>query len=337
MHEQLLTAIGKAIIAAGLIGFPFYYLGIPLILGYLVAGVLLGPHLGFGIIQKADDIFHISELGLVLLMFILGLEINLKKLLKTGRAVFVTGASQIVGTFALGLAFFYLFGYNKDLDLIYLAVACSLSSTLIVVKILSDQMDLNSVPSRITLGILVLQDLFAIGFLALQPSLSNLAFSSFLFSPGNVIVLVLTAWVFARFVLPQVFRKASQQPELMLILAMGWCFAVCALANYFNLSVEMGALVAGVAIATFPYHLDVAAKIASLRDFFITLFFVSLGLQIPVPTFEVIELTGLIIVFIFLSRFLTIYPVLYKLGYANRASLLPTINLSQISEFLFES
>jgi hypothetical protein len=114
---------------------------------------------------------------------------------------------------------------------------------------------------------------------------------------------------------------------------MAWCFGICGLANYLKLSLEMGALIAGVSIASFPYHLDIAAKISSLRDFFITLFFVSLGMQVPVPTFEVISLSLLITFFVYLSRTLTIFPVLYFLKYGNRASLLPALNLSQLSEF----
>lgn len=333
MQDELLPSIGKAIIGAGLIGLPFYYLGIPLILAYLIAGVLLGPQMGIGLIEDSKSIAHISEIGLVLLMFILGLEINLKKLLQTGKAVFVTGIVQIVVTSVLALLYFQFFYDSQNFELIYLAIVVTLSSTLIVVKILSDQMDLDSVPSRITLGILVIQDLFAVGFLALQPNLSDLELNSLFISFSKVLILVLSAWIFAKYILPMVFNKSGRQPELMLILALGWCFAACGFANYLNLSLEMGALVAGISIASFPYHVDIAAKIASLRDFFITLFFVSLGLQIPLPTFPVLKLSLLIVILIYISRFITIYPTLYKLKYANRASLLPTINLSQLSEF----
>ncbi len=334
MQGHLLADIGKAIIAAGIVGLPSYFIGIPLILAYLLAGVIIGPHLGFGLIQDANSISNLSEIGLVLLMFILGLEINLKKLLQTGKTVLLSGAIQIVGCLFLALAFFGLFAESMEgYRLVYLTVACSLSSTLIVVKILSDQMDLDSIPSRITLGVLVLQDLFAIGFLALQPNLSDLNPYALLVSGSKVGLLVLISWILARFVLPLIFKKAGRQPELMLILAMTWCFAMCGIASYLGLSLEMGALIAGISIASFPYHLDVAAKISSLRDFFITLFFVGLGLQIPMPSLDVIKLSGLVISFVLVSRVITIYPVLHRMGYANRASLLPAINLSQLSEF----
>ena len=119
----------------------------------------------------------------------------------------------------------------------------------------------------------------------------------------------------------------------MLVVAVAWCFAMAGLASLLHLSLEMGALVAGVSIASFPYQADVAAKVSSLRDFFVTLFFVSLGLQIPLPTAPVITMAGAMILFALVSRLLTIFPTQYFMRYGNRASLVPALNLSQVSEF----
>ncbi len=332
--DHFLPDIGKAVVGAAVLGLPAFYLRVPLLLAYLVAGVLLGPHLGFGFIKNAESIATLSEIGLVLLMFILGLEIDIRKLMQAGRAVLINGMTQFLGCAALAYLFFKFLGYGTgSFELIYLAVACSLSSTLIVVKILSDQMDLDALPSRITLGILVIQDLWAIGFLALQPNLGNLSAMALLVSLSKVGLLVFTSWLLARYVLGFIFAKAGKHPEVMLISAMAWCFVMCGFADALTLSLEMGALVAGIAIASFPYHLDIVAKISSLRDFFITLFFVGLGLQIPQPSIAVIELAGFVLVFVMLSRLLTVFPVLHSMRYGNRASLLPALNLSQLSEF----
>lgn len=336
MNEHLLIDIGKSIFAAALFGVPAYFLGIPLIIAYITAGVVLGSRLGIGTIASPENISVLSEIGLVLLLFILGLEIDLRKLMQAGRAVLLNGALQFIGCAVLAYGFFLPYTANSDLgtfSLLYLAIACSLSSTLVVIKILSDKLNLNSLPSRITIGILVIQDIWAIGFLALQPNLQKLDVLTLLISVSKVVVLVATAWFFARYLLPRVFRRIAKQPELMLIVSMGWCFGLCGVADQLKLSLEMGALVAGVSVASFPYHLDVAAKISSLRDFFISLFFVGLGLQVPMPTADVITLAALISIFIWISRFLTIYPVLHYLGYGNRSSVLPAINLSQLSEF----
>jgi Kef-type K+ transport system membrane component KefB len=337
VHEQhLLADIGLAIIGAGLMGLLAYFARLPLLLAYIAAGALLGPHLGFGLIRDAESISTIAEIGLVLLLFILGLEIDLRRLLQAGKAVLLNGVVQFLGCALLALGFFAALGYGRGggrFDLVYLAVACSLSSTLVVVKILSDRLELESLTSRITIGVLVIQDLWAISFLAVQPNLAQLKPALLLRSLGSVAVLVGVAWGLARYALPGLFRRAGKVPELMLILAMSWAFAMCGLADQLHLSMEMGALVAGVAIASFPYQTDVAAKVSSLRDFFITLFFVALGLQIPVPTAPVLKLALAVFAFVQLSRLLTVFPVLYGLRYGNRASLVPALNLAQLSEF----
>lgn len=334
MQVHLLEDIGKSVIAAGAIGVPAYYLKIPLILAYIAGGILIGPYLGFGFIRDDDSIAGISEIGLVLLMFILGLEINLKKLFEMGRAVLFTGAVQITGTVLLSLVFFSTVYFSRfNYDVVYVAIALTLSSTLIVVKILSDEMDLDSLPSRITLGLLILQDFFAVAFLAIQPNLSNIDSTSILISMARVLTLVLVSGLVARYILPALLKSVSKHAELLLILAMAWCFAMCGFANTLHLSMEMGALIAGISIASFPYHLDVAAKIISLRDFFITLFFVSLGLKIPLPNATTIELALLMTLMVFTTRIVTIFPTLHRLGFANRVSLLTAVNLSQISEF----
>ena len=339
MEHHLLVDIGKGIIGAGILGFLSHYLKLPLILAYIIAGVLLGQQIGFGLITSGESIHVIAEIGLIFLMFILGLEIDLKKLMQAGKAVFVNGVTQFLICFFLGLLVFTVLSklnifsnFGKYANL-YIAIACSLSSTLIVIKLLSDRMELDTLPSRITVGILVIQDLWAIVFLAIQPNLNNLQVMGILTSFGKIIILVVAAWAIARFILPYIFAQAAKQTELMLILAMTWCFGICGLADYLKLSREMGALVAGVCIAAFPYHAELASKISSLRDFFLSLFFVSLGLQIPLPTLPIILMSGVLVVFIYINRILSIFPILNLMQYGNRTSLTPAINLSQLSEF----
>ena len=179
-------------------------------------------------------------------------------------------------------------------DALYLTIACALSSTVIIVKVLYEKRELDTLPGRITLGVLVLQDIFAILFLAVQPSLANLQISVILLSVGRVGVLVATALVLSRYVLPQLFHQIARRPELILLGALAWCFLIGEIAERLHLSREMGSLVAGVSLSTFPYALDVTAKVTTLRDFFITLFFVALGMTIPIPTLSVIWLALII-------------------------------------------
>lgn len=334
--HSLLTDVALSILGATALGLPAYLLRLPLVLAYLAAGLILGPSLGLSLVQNPQSIATLSEIGLVLLMFILGLEIDLRKLMRAGRAVMINGVTQFAGCAALAAGMFYLLGYQNrghDYTLTYLAIVGSLSSTLVVVKILSDRLELDLMTSRITLGILVLQDLWAISFLALQPKLNQLAMDTIFLSLAKAVFLIGASWLMARYVLPHIFQKIGKQPELVLVAAMGWCFGISGLAGVMQLSREMGALVAGISIASFPYHTDIAAKITSLRDFFITLFFVALGMQIPSPTAHVLTLAGWLTFFVVFSRLLTVSPVLMFLGYGSRGSLVPAINLGQMSEF----
>ncbi len=154
-----------------------------------------------------------------------------------------------------------------------------------------------------------------------------------LISVARVGVLVATALVLSRYVLPRLFHQIARRPELILLGALAWCFLIGEIAEKLHLSREMGSLVAGVSLSTFPYALDVTAKVTTLRDFFITLFFVALGMTIPIPTSSVIVLALMIAAFTVVSRVVTTFTPLYLMKQGLRASLLPAINLAQISEF----
>jgi Kef-type K+ transport system membrane component KefB/voltage-gated potassium channel Kch len=307
----------------------------PLILAYLVAGFILGPS-GLRWIESEHSISTIAELGLIFMLFMIGLEIDLKKIVRAGGVILMTSAVQILGSFALALAFFIAIGLTLGegrFDALYAAAAVSLSSTVIIVKVLYDKFELDTLPGRVTLGVLVMQDLFAILFLALQPSLDNLHIDVVLLSVVRVGALLAVVMLISRFTLPHLFKLIARMPELVLVGALAWCFAAAEFAAALGLSREMGALVAGVSLSTFPYALDVTAKVTSLRDFFITLFFVALGMTIPLPTGTVVGLALTVAGFTLVSRFVTVFPPLYAMRQGLRASLLPAINLAQISEF----
>ena len=335
MHADILLQISVAVVAATILAFAAKWTRQPLILAYIAAGVIVGTTEGFGWVHT-EDIEPISELGLILLLFMIGLEIDLKKLKKSGAAVLATGAGQFIICVALGLGFFPLIGFRFTADNfapVYLAVACALSSTMIVVKLLYDKFELDTAAGRVTLGILVFQDIWAILFLAIQHDLKNPAPTLLLLSLVKGIAVVALALALSRYVLPSLFRSISKVPELMLIGALGWCFGISMLAAQVGLSREMGALIAGVALSTFPYNLDVVAKIISLRDFFITLFFVSLGTKITRPTLQLVLISLGVSVFLMASRFLSITPILRRFQMGNRVSFIPALNLGQISEF----
>lgn len=334
MHE-LIGDITLSILFAWVLGLLAHFSRQPLILAYLVAGFFIGPF-GMGWVKSQESIATISELGLIFMLFMIGLEIDLKKIIRAGPVILIAAGGQLIGGCLLGVLFFMGIGLSLGsgaFDALYLTVACALSSTVIIVKVLYEKRELDTVPGRITLGVLVLQDIFAILFLAVQPSLDNLQVSVILISIARVAALVATALVLSRYVLPKLFHQIARRPELILLGALAWCFLIGEIAEKLHLSREMGSLVAGVSLSTFPYALDVTAKVTTLRDFFITLFFVALGMTIPIPNGSVIALALVIAAFTVASRLVTTFVPLHLMKQGLRTSLLPAINLAQISEF----
>lgn len=334
MHE-LIRDITLCILFAWMLGLLAHFSRQPLILAYLIAGFCIGPF-GAGWVHSQESISVISELGLIFMLFMIGLEIDLKKIVRAGKVILFAAGGQLLGGCLLGVLFFVGIGLSLGgghFDAVYLCVACALSSTVIIVKVLYEKRELDTLPGRITLGVLVLQDIFAILFLAVQPSLANLQARVILLSIGRVAVLVTAALLVSRYVLPRLFHQIARRPELILLGALAWCFLVAETAERLSLSREMGALIAGVSLSTFPYALDVTAKVTTLRDFFITLFFVALGMTIPIPGLSVIGLALMIAAFTIVSRLVTTFTPLYLMKQGLRASLLPALNLAQISEF----
>ncbi|MGE5151531.1 MAG: cation:proton antiporter [Rhodospirillaceae bacterium] len=335
-HQDLLSSIGLCIsIAAGL-AFVANRLRQPLLLAYLLAGVLIGPQIGLGLITDQESIRTVSEIGLILLLFIIGLEMDLHKLLAAGRPVILAGLLQFPLCVALGLLFFLPFGFrigNGDFGLLYMAICLAMSSTMIVVKLLYDKFELDTLPGRITLGVLIFQDIWAIVVLGVQPNLLDPQIALLAGSLLKGALLVAASLIISKTVLPSLFRAVAKVPELVLIGSLAWCFVVSGAADAAGLSREMGALIAGVSISTFPYNLDVVAKVVSIRDFFVTLFFVALGIQIPMPTANVIGLALVASLFLLASRLIVVFPILRAVKLGHRASLLPAINLAQMSEF----
>src|SRR5450432_1889363 len=332
MEHGLVTDIAICIIAAWIVAVGSQVARQPLLLAYLVAGFAIGPH-GFKFITNASDIQTISEIGLSLLLFMIGLEIDLKKMLSAGRVISLTAGIQILGCVFIGWLVFGVIGPTANsLEALYLAVAAAMSSTIIIVKILYDKRELETLAGRITLGVLVLQDIATILFLAVQPNLKNPAIGPLAHAFGSVILLLAVAFLASRFVLPPVFKFIARLPELVLVGALAWCFALAGFADYLKLSSAMGALIAGMMISTFPYTLDVVAKVTSLRDFFVTLFFVGLGLAIPMPTWSYMLWTVFFCLILIGSRFATVFPALYCMRQGYRVSLLPAVNLCQVSE-----
>ena len=334
--HHLLQDIGVAVLTATVLGLLAHWTRQPIILGYLIAGALIGPTIGFGLIKDKASIDIISEIGLILLLFIIGLELNVKALIAAGRQLLVAGFGQFLVCAGLGVGLFAALGYGltgSSSDGLYLALMCGLSSTAVVVKLLYDKGELDTLAGRMTLGILVIQDIYAVFILAFQPNFANPTAGPILKAIGGTFVLMAAGFLISKYLLRKVFSSIAKAPEMVVAVSIGWCAAVAAGAGALHLSKEMGALIAGLTISAFPYSVHVTAKTLPLRDFFLTLFFVSLGMQIIRPEWQMVGLVLGVVGFVIASRFLSVYPLLVLSGAGRRTAFITSLNLAQISEF----
>jgi Kef-type K+ transport system membrane component KefB len=350
--SPLVADLGLCLVAAGVLAIAFVRLRIPAIAALLGAGVVLGPA-GLEVIQDRASIDTIANLGLTLLLFVIGLEVNLSSLLASGRPLVVTGLIQV--PLSLGVAFAAFLGIGLTgwgavsgvYPALYLGVACAFSSTLLVVKYLQEHLLLDTVAGRLCVGLLIFQDIWAIVFLALQPSFANPSVTPIVLTFLGTAVVGVIAAVVARAVLSRAFHIVARSPELVVTVALGWCFGVGLfganlgrVANAVGIhadiavSMEMGALIAGATIATSPYAYEVVSRVIHLRDFFVTLFFVGLGMSIPVPDgASVLALAAIVAVVSILVRLLVFLPVLYVTGLDRRNAVDVSAKLAQVSEF----
>lgn len=350
--SQLVEELGLCVLAAGILSALFERLRIPTIAALLVAGVLLGPN-ALGLIESATNIETIANLGLTLLLFVIGLEVNPRTLLGSGRTLLLTGALQVPLTVLAAYGIFLALApvLSPHLEgrytVLYFALASAFSSTLLVVRYLQDRRLLDTVSGRLAVGLLIFQDVWAIVILALQPSFESPQFAPIVLTFVGIGLLVALAALGARFLLPKAFSIVAKAPELVVLVALAWCFAVgltgahlgdlIALAQVevqISVSLEMGALIAGMTIASHPYHHEVAAKVSNLRDFFVTLFFVALGMSIPIPDgSHAIALAIVLALVAILVRLLIFFPVFYFTGLDRNNAIDASTKLAQISEF----
>jgi Kef-type K+ transport system membrane component KefB len=350
--SHLVADLGLCLVVAGLLSVVFVKLRFPVIAALLGAGVVLGPA-GLEAINDRASIDTIANLGLTLLLFVIGLEVNLQSLLASGRVLVLTGLVQVPLTLAVGFGAFFLVGLSGwalvhgVYPALYFGVACSFSSTLLVVKYLHEHLKLDTVGGRLCVGLLIFQDVWAIVFLALQPSFSNPSIAPILLTFAGTVLIAGLATGFARLLLSRAFQVVARSPELVVTVALGWCFGVAltgaklsallallGLNIEVSVSMEMGALIAGATIATSPYAYEVVARVVHLRDFFVTLFFVGLGMSIPVPDgVSVLALAALIALVTIALRYLVFLPLLYVAGLDRRNSVAVSTQLAQVSEF----
>jgi Kef-type K+ transport system membrane component KefB len=353
---SLVHDIGISLLAAGLLGVIFTKLKIPTIAAPLVAGVLIGP-IGIGQVTDPENIDTIAQLGFILLLFLIGLEIDFKKILGSGKAIIVTGLLQYPLTILFGVLItklMLMLGIGGTLLAesthapLYMGVVIAGSSTLLVVKLFQEHFELDTVPGRLALGILIFQDIWVIIAILIQPNLQNPDIGLIAMSFLGIFLLSLITVIAAMSLVGRAFNWIAKTPEMTLMGALAWCFIVVFIgtnidtffeATYgknFHMSVGSGmaALIAGASIANLPSSTEIITKVSTVKDFFITLFFVALGVSIPMPeSADVIILAVVLAILAIVARQLIFFPLFYWSGVDQRNAQVSSVRLAQISEF----
>ncbi|MFH1064204.1 MAG: cation:proton antiporter [Candidatus Woesearchaeota archaeon] len=326
---EIFFEIGLLVIFAGIGTYLASLIKQPLIPAYILSGVLVGN--AFGLVTNGELISNLSEIGIAFLLFMVGLEMEFKKLKDIGTVSSVAGTLQIAAVFGLGYLVTRLIGFSK-MEAIYLSVVIALSSTMLVIKILSDNMETNTIHGRLAIGILIVQDIFAIVALSYLASVSDVALG-FVFFAKLAAVLIAGA-VLSKFVFPHVFSFAAKSREVLLGVSLSVCFMFALVFHSLGLSITIGAFVAGVLLANLPYNLEIVSKVKTLRDFFAILFFTSLGMQLNLGSVSsmLLPLTALLLLVV-VAKPILIYFTLVVLGHKSRTAFITATSLAQISEF----
>lgn len=344
--ETFIDELGLIVVAATLFAFLARRIGMPSIVAYLLAGLALGPVTG--LVRQSAALALISEIGIALLLFLVGLELSFHKIKDVGRVAVVAGIGQVVFTALGGYALCWLLGFGV-MEAVFLAVGLTFSSTVVVVKLLDEKGELNSLYGRIAVGIFLVQDLVAIIILTFLAGLGggagggrevsmNLAAvaGGLARAFGGMILLLAVALLAARYVLPKPFAWSARRPEVLLIWSLSWCFALVLAAHTLHLSLEIGAFLAGISLAQLPYNEDLHRRVHPLMNFCIAVFFVLLGVKMEIaaaaaewPTVTVLSL------FVLLGNPAIFVWIIGRMGYGLRTTFYTSVTVAQISEFSF--
>lgn len=335
--DSLFFEIGVVIIAASVVGVIGYYLKQPLVLAYIIAGILLGSQ-GLGIIENQHVLDVLAELGIMFMLFLIGMEMNVSRLKDLGRVSLIVGVGQML--FSAGAAF--IIGLSLGFTLIesvYLSLLLAISSTVVVVKFLSDKQDIKSLYGQISIGVLIVQDIIAVLALMVLAGFQTTGGTqeidlyhllSILFKGIGVTFFALSG---VR-LLKHLYAHIARSHELLILFSLSWCFLIVLLSQYLGFSIEIGAFIAGVSLANLPYTFEINMKARVLRDFFITIFFVALGTKLVFSALGALFLPLILfIILVVLGMPLMIMILMGVSGYDKKTSFLAALALGNISEF----
>lgn len=341
--DNLFVELAAVMAGAGIIAYLVRFLKQPSIIAYIITGLIIGP-LGLFQIHHGEIFSGLSEIGITLLLFMVGLDLDVSQLKRIGKSAVIVGVGQIIFTCLSAFVLLNLIGFDSTVAW-YIALAMTFSSTIIVVKLLSEKRDLQSLYGKLAIGIFLMQDVVAIFLLIFLSSLSPGLDSPFAsFGVGGQIILTMAKAFIAgvvvitlsKYIFPKIIKTIEQSDELVLLFALAWSLG---LASFFSLpligfNAAIGGFVAGLALANSGVQHQMSSRIKPIRDFFIIIFFIVLGAGVGISSLSAAIVPALIIsVFVLIVKPLIVMIILGLMGYKPRVSFMSGITVAQISEF----
>lgn len=333
---NIFSEITLIIFIASVLSILFRFLKQPPLLAYILAGIIIGPFGNFQL-QGQELLRTLGELGIAFLLFTIGLELRLSDLKSVGRIALITGTAQILFTSVIGYIISIALGFSQIASL-YIAIALTFSSTIIIVKLLSDKKDLQSLYGKISVGFLLVQDFFAILLLIFLSSFSAgeaSALGMFLSLLKGILLFSLVLFL-SKNIFPKILDKIATSSETLFLFSIAWALGLAALVASppLGFSIEIGGFLAGLALANTSENFQILGKIRPLRDFFITIFFVFLGMSMSFSSISNVWIPILLFsAFVLIGNPLIVMTIMGVMGYRKRTSFLAGLTVAQISEF----
>lgn len=340
LHVSQFYELTAILVLAAVVGFVGLLFRQPMIVSFIAVGVLAGPS-GLAIVQSPEHIELLAELGVAVLLFLVGLKLDIKLIQTLGAVSLATGLGQVFFTSVIGFFIGLSLGLGP-VNSIYVAIALTFSSTIIIVKLLSDKKEVDSLHGRIAVGFLIVQDLVVVlsmmALSALGMSTQSNGASSGWIQIGVVLLygamLIVFVGLFVRYLATSLVSRIAHSPELLIIFAMGWAALLAAMGHKFGFSKELGGLLAGVSLASTPFREAIVARLASLRDFLLLFFFIALGAKLDLSLLGAQIFPALVLsLFVLVGNPLIVLGIMGYMGYRKRTSFLAGLTVAQISEF----
>jgi Kef-type K+ transport system membrane component KefB len=308
----------------------------PVLIAYIVVGVAVGPA-GLGLVEAHDQINLLAQIGVAVLLFVVGLKLDLHHVRHIGPVALATGLGQLVFTILIGFALVLLMGKNA-MEALYIAVALTFSSTIIIVKLLSDKRELDSLHGRIAVGFLIVQDIAVVVAMMAMSALRGAGDAAMLDVAASLALRVSAAavlmFLLMRYILPRVVEAMARSQELLLVFAIAWGVGLAALGEWAGFSKEAGAFLAGFSLASTAYREAMSARLTGIRDFLLLFFFIDLGARLDFSTLggELWPAAALSL-FVLIGNPLIVMAIMGFMGYRKRTGFLAGLTVAQISEF----